>query len=213
MLKFHKLGFKAIKISVDRWHGCLDHPSRDIVRRVISKNNLPCAAFDNFVQSMCDACACAKAHQLTYPVSSSCSSALLELIFSDVWGPAIESFGHKKYYVPLLMITVNSPGYICCVTSLMFSHISLNFSLLLSACLIRRSLQSNPTGVESMSISTHSSINLASLTKCPVLTLISRMVPQSVSTAMLLRWASLSSLMSPCRSNIGMKHFLQPPIS
>jgi hypothetical protein len=114
---------------------------------------------------------------------------------------------------PLLMIIVNSPGYICCITSLMFSPISLNFSHLLSAYLIRRSLQSSPTGVESMSISTLSSINMESLTNCPILTLISRTVPQSVSTSILLRWALLSSLIPPCRSNIRMKRFLQPPIS
>jgi hypothetical protein len=87
----------AIKISVDRWHSCLCHPSWDIIHHVISKNNLPCATFDNSIQSVCDACACVKAHQLPYPVSSSRSSAPLEHIFSDVWGPAIENFGCKKY--------------------------------------------------------------------------------------------------------------------
>jgi hypothetical protein len=47
---------------------------------------------------VCDACACAKAHQL----SSSISSAPLQLIFSDVWGHAIESFGRKRYYVSFI---------------------------------------------------------------------------------------------------------------
>jgi hypothetical protein len=40
----------------------IGHPSRDIVCRVISKNNLPCAALDFFGQSICDACVCVKAH-------------------------------------------------------------------------------------------------------------------------------------------------------
>jgi hypothetical protein len=84
--KFRKLIFNAIKISVDRWHSRLGHPSRDIVHCVISKNNLPCAALDSSGQFVCDACACAKAHQLPYQLSSSRSSAPLELIFSDVWG-------------------------------------------------------------------------------------------------------------------------------
>jgi hypothetical protein len=43
--KFRKLVFSAIKISSHRWHSRLGHPSRDIVRRVVSKNNLPCASF------------------------------------------------------------------------------------------------------------------------------------------------------------------------
>jgi hypothetical protein len=39
---------------------------------------------------------------LPYPTLSSQSSAPLELIFSDVWGPAIDSFGGKKYYVSFI---------------------------------------------------------------------------------------------------------------
>jgi hypothetical protein len=99
---FWKFVFNAIKISVDQWHNRLGHPSRDIVRRAISMNNFPCSQLDIFSQSMCDACACAKAHQLSYPVPSSCFSAPLELVFLDVWGPAIDSFGHKQYYVSFI---------------------------------------------------------------------------------------------------------------
>jgi hypothetical protein len=97
--KFRKFVFSALKISVDRWHSWLGHPSRDIVHRVVSNNNLPCANFDWSNSSVCDACACAKAHQLLYQLSSSTSFAPLQLIFSDVWGHAIESFGRKRYYV------------------------------------------------------------------------------------------------------------------
>jgi hypothetical protein len=64
MSKFWKLVFSAIKISIDRWHSRLGHQSRDIVHRVISKNNLPCGHFDSSSESVCDAYACAKAHQL-----------------------------------------------------------------------------------------------------------------------------------------------------
>jgi hypothetical protein len=91
--KFQKLVFIAIKIPVHRWHNCLGHPSRNIVHRIISTNNLPCAHFDSSSESMCDDCACAKAHQLPFLVLSSYSSAPLELLFSDVWGPGIDFFG------------------------------------------------------------------------------------------------------------------------
>lgn len=47
---------------------------------------------------MCDACLRAKAHELPYPLSSSQSHAPLELVFLDVGGPAVDSFGNKKYY-------------------------------------------------------------------------------------------------------------------
>jgi hypothetical protein len=100
--KFQRLVFHVIKIPIDRWHCRLGHPSRDIVRGVVSKNNLPCANFDSSSSSVCDACACAKAHQLPYHLSSSTSSAPLQLIHSNVWGHAIESFGRKKYYVSFI---------------------------------------------------------------------------------------------------------------
>jgi hypothetical protein len=43
-----------------------------------------------------------KAHQLPYPKLSSVSSVPLELVISDVWGPARESVRHKKYYVSFI---------------------------------------------------------------------------------------------------------------
>jgi hypothetical protein len=52
---------------------------------------------------VCDACACAKAHQLPYSVSTSRRALVpLELVFSDVWDPPIDSFGRKKYYVSFI---------------------------------------------------------------------------------------------------------------
>jgi hypothetical protein len=64
-------------------------------------------------KTVCDACQQAKSHQLPYPVPNSISKAPLDLVFSDVWGPAIDSSGRKNYYVILLMITVNLYGLIC----------------------------------------------------------------------------------------------------
>jgi hypothetical protein len=50
---------------------------------------------------------------LPYYVSFSRSSVPLELIFLDVWGTAIDSFGHKKYYVNFIDDYSNSLGFIC----------------------------------------------------------------------------------------------------
>jgi len=44
----------------------------------------------------------AKSHQLPYPKSTSISSAPLQLVFSDVWGPAPDSVGRNKYYVSFI---------------------------------------------------------------------------------------------------------------
>jgi histone deacetylase 1/2 len=49
--------------------------------------------------SVCDACQQAKSHQLPYSRSVSSTSFPLELVHSDVWGPAVESVGRKRYYV------------------------------------------------------------------------------------------------------------------
>jgi hypothetical protein len=59
-------------------------------------NNLPCAPRGSLGPSVCDACACDKAHQLPYSVYTSHAPAPLELVFSDVWGLAINSFGRKN---------------------------------------------------------------------------------------------------------------------
>jgi hypothetical protein len=59
--RFRKLVFNAIKIYIDQWHSRLGHPSWDIVYHVVSKNNLPCATFDNSIMSVYDVCAYAKA--------------------------------------------------------------------------------------------------------------------------------------------------------
>jgi histone deacetylase 1/2 len=91
----------AVKPSTARWHSRLGHPAFPIVSRVVSKNNLPCAREDR-PDMVCDACQQAKSHQLPYPKSSSISQFPLDLIFSDVWGPAPDSFGRNKYYVSFI---------------------------------------------------------------------------------------------------------------
>jgi hypothetical protein len=96
-----KLILSAIKPSSQRWHLHLGHPSRDIVLRAIKNNSLSCSRVGSS-ESVCDACLQAKAHQLPYSKSKSQSTTPLQLVFSDVWGPATDSFGNKKYYVSFI---------------------------------------------------------------------------------------------------------------
>src|SRR4051812_39649746 len=44
----------------------------------------------------------AKSHQLPYPTSTSISTSPLQLVFSDVWGPAPTSVGRHSYYVSFI---------------------------------------------------------------------------------------------------------------
>jgi hypothetical protein len=90
--------FSTNKTPQLRWHSRLGHPSSSIVRFVLSKNSLPFVD-DIPLDHVCDACQQAKSHQLSYPKSFSTSKAPLELIFSDVWGPACVSIKRNKYYV------------------------------------------------------------------------------------------------------------------
>jgi hypothetical protein len=71
------------------------------VQHVLSQNKLH-VSFELSHTEVFDACQMGKAHQLSYPKSFSMSTAPLELIFSDVWGPAPESIGRKKYYVSFI---------------------------------------------------------------------------------------------------------------
>jgi hypothetical protein len=96
-----KLILSTIKLSSHRWHYRLGHPSRGIILRVIKNNHLSCSGLASS-ESVCDACLHAKAHQLPFSRSSSQSTTPLELVFFDVCGPAIDSFGNKKYYVSFI---------------------------------------------------------------------------------------------------------------
>jgi histone deacetylase 1/2 len=86
--------------SSSHWHRRLGHPSSAVVQKILRDNNIPFSESNK--ESVCDACQKAKSHQLPYPKSSSESSAPLELVFSDVWGPACAIVGRNKYYVTFI---------------------------------------------------------------------------------------------------------------
>jgi hypothetical protein len=94
-----KCAFVVIKPSVVRWHDRLGHPSMVVVSRIVKDNMLPCSSLEFSKESVCDVCQQGKSHQLPFPKSVSVSQAPLELIHSDVWGPAPISIGRKSYYV------------------------------------------------------------------------------------------------------------------
>jgi hypothetical protein len=90
----------------------LGHPSSTIVKQVISRNNLLCLSGSN-KESVCDACQRARSHQLPYTTSLGVSNFPLELVFSDVWGPALDSVGGKKYYVSFMLASVSLREFTC----------------------------------------------------------------------------------------------------
>jgi hypothetical protein len=93
--------FSVVKPYFQLWHNRLDHPSFNIIDRLVKSNNPLCSSeLDR--QHVCDPCQQAKSHQLPYHMSTSISSKPLELVFSDVWGPTLDSVGKKKYYVSFI---------------------------------------------------------------------------------------------------------------
>ena len=97
----NKQAFVAIKPSSSKWHSRLGHPSSVIVKLILSRNKLPVVGERNS-ETICDSCQCAKSHQLPYPISTSVSTKPLQLIFSDVWGPAPSSISRHTYYVSFI---------------------------------------------------------------------------------------------------------------
>ena len=90
----------SVAPSFARWHSRLSHPTTPIVSRVVNQNKLPCQKSHS--ESVCDACQKAKSHQLPYSRSTSVSTRPLELVYSDVWGPAPSSVGGNKLYVSFI---------------------------------------------------------------------------------------------------------------
>ena len=100
MLASIRHGLSGVKVSTDRWHQRLGHPSKSVVELVLRTNKIACAPSSE--SSICDACQRAKVHQLPFHRSTHVTTHPLELIHSDVWGPAITSVGGFKYYVSFL---------------------------------------------------------------------------------------------------------------
>ena len=97
----NKQALGAVKPSTSLWHSRLGHASTRVVQQVFSRHKLP-SFHDSKNNVVCDACQLGKSHQLPYPKSTSTSSSPLDLIFSDVWGPAPTSVGHHNYYVSFI---------------------------------------------------------------------------------------------------------------
>jgi hypothetical protein len=91
----------AVRPTTSLWHQRLGHASAPVVKQILSRHKLSCVP-DSNNEHVCNACQQGKAHQLPYPRSTSVSARPLDLIFSDVWGPAPTSVGRHSYYVSFI---------------------------------------------------------------------------------------------------------------
>lgn len=88
--------------SLSQWHNRFGHSSMQTVQKIISTLCLPVKPSSSS-SGLCSACCKAKLHQLPSSSATSHSTKPLQLIFSDVWGPApVLSRGGFRYYVSFL---------------------------------------------------------------------------------------------------------------
>jgi hypothetical protein len=132
------------KPSQERWNSCLGHPSLPILQRVLGHNKLPVSK-ESCDSVVCDVCQQRKAHQLSYPKSSSVSNFPLELVFSYVWGHATESVGSKKYYVSFIDDFSKYVWIYTLKTNLRCLSIFMSFKISLNDYLTQRSLPCKQT--------------------------------------------------------------------
>jgi histone deacetylase 1/2 len=83
------------------WHARLGHHAAPIVHHVLHHHELPVVS-SKFPATIYDACQQGKSHQLLFSESSRAVKHPLELVFSDVWGPAQMSISGHNYYVSFI---------------------------------------------------------------------------------------------------------------
>jgi len=88
----------SLSTSTDVWHRRLGHPSSRVLSLLASHKKVTCTSCPlNF---QCSACPLGKSSRLSLGPTGHKISAPLELIFSDVWGPApIFSFDGFRYFI------------------------------------------------------------------------------------------------------------------
>ena len=82
------------------WHHRLGHPSDVVLNTALSFVDHACISNANKIVSHCKRCLSGKMHQFSFPISKFHASKPLELVHSDVWGPApVTSSNDFQYYV------------------------------------------------------------------------------------------------------------------
>ena len=87
------------RTSIDGWHKRLGHPTLKIVHHLVKNFSLPTSSITK-LSSLCHSCSINKARQQPFRVTSLQSHEPLELINTDVWGPAnYTAIDGSKYYL------------------------------------------------------------------------------------------------------------------
>lgn len=90
----------AINSQFSLWHNRLGHPTAKIVQNALSSCNIKISnKTDVNFSDLCAACCLGKHHKFPFPNSTTEYTKPLQLLHSDLWGPApiISSSGYKYY--------------------------------------------------------------------------------------------------------------------
>lgn len=84
--------------SLQLWHQRLGHPNNKYLKSVLNSFSIDVDPTDRF--HSCNSCLCNKSHRLSFSTTTLQSTCPLQIIYSDLWGPApILSVDNKSYYV------------------------------------------------------------------------------------------------------------------
>uniref|UniRef100_A0A803QJK9 Integrase catalytic domain-containing protein n=1 Tax=Cannabis sativa TaxID=3483 RepID=A0A803QJK9_CANSA len=82
------------------WHKRLGHPHYRTVQHVLTASNIKTSNKNNDFSKLCSACCLGKHHKLPFPTSTTVYTTPLQLLHSDLWGPApINSASGYRYYI------------------------------------------------------------------------------------------------------------------
>ena len=97
---FHSYNFRPVDNKVVMWHHKLGHVTTEIVTKVLQRCNISCGKNK---ATVCSSLQLAKSHRLPTHLSFSCASKPLELVHTDIWGPAsIKATSSAKYFILFL---------------------------------------------------------------------------------------------------------------
>jgi GAG-pre-integrase domain len=87
---------QASQVSITLWHSRLVHCSPSIISSLTKHHKISASPSTSF----CSTCIQAKAHKLSFLPSTTKVTSPLEIVHTDVWGPApVTSSTGNKYYV------------------------------------------------------------------------------------------------------------------
>ena len=91
----------ATDSSLSLWHKSLGHMREKGLQTLPKKNSIP---FDKgTLLDPCDYCLLGKQHRVSFSSKSTKKSEILELVYSDVYGPIkVKSIGGYKYFVTII---------------------------------------------------------------------------------------------------------------